>query len=289
MLDNNGMISIHITDVIMIPVILIILGITIAMAIIKDELSNNLIAKRTLNLLWGIAIIYLILLTSSVIFKNPLINFDKNQYSLLGAIGIILSAFIASMSVMVSTQNTNRLDNEKKKYDKSEFYLEKVLLELENVFELLKDRNNDRVTWILASRILTLVIDLSKKITEENHKMIYSLQSFQLKHKLREVFEYEEKKSLPLAFYAGLENWQKESIEAARKEIQSPIIKNELDLESIIVIFDFISFPNPYTDPLTKIVVPEDKDLEEWQNNGSTNFIKSGAVKYIKEKRNKIF
>lgn len=132
------------------------------------------------------------------------LKIEKEYIVLLSAIGIVLSAFMASISVMKNIENANNIEKQKKYKEDSEFYLNKSISELNNVYDLLKDKNNDRVTWILAARVLNMALELSNKITLESHKEFYNLYEFQLKNKLLDLFSSEEYQML--SFYLGLKN-----------------------------------------------------------------------------------
>lgn len=68
-----------------------------------------------LKFFYVIAILFFILL---ILFTLDLVIVPSDKTPLLGAIGIIISAFIASLSVMKNIENTNKI--EKEKIDKEE-------------------------------------------------------------------------------------------------------------------------------------------------------------------------
>ena len=73
--------------------------------------------KYILSFLYLIAFLLAILILSLVLDYNPLNIELENKASLLSALGIIISAFIASLSVMVSIENTNSIEEKRKVED----------------------------------------------------------------------------------------------------------------------------------------------------------------------------
>ena len=87
--------------------------------------------KYVLNVLYFIAFLLAVFVLLLVLDCNPLQIKLENKASLLSALGIILSAFIASLSVMVSIENTNSIEEKRKvqklhsRLDTSFYMLEK--------------------------------------------------------------------------------------------------------------------------------------------------------------------
>ena len=183
---------------------------------------------------------------------------------------ILISALLASSAVM-----KNYTEESSKKI--SNFYLEKSLIELSNIYNLLKNKNNNRVTWILVSRVILLVDELSNKITEKYHKKVFKLQKFQIQHKIINLLANDSDSGLPISFYAGLEEWKTTKNAEAINEISNSYISNELDPKSILVVYNFIEFPDNYKDPLLKIKLFENMDqLNKWKETSSNKNILSG-------------
>ena len=58
----------------------------------------------------------------------------------------------------------------------SKFFLEQSLAGFEHTINLLSDKNNNRRKWISAARILQQSLELSKRITENEHKSILQME-----------------------------------------------------------------------------------------------------------------
>ncbi|MCG3671952.1 hypothetical protein [Aliarcobacter butzleri] len=202
--------------------------------------------------------------------------FDFQNFILVGLAGLLASA-----SVMKNIANTNKIEKEKKEKESSEFYLNKSISELNNVYELLKDKNNDRVTWILAARVLNLALELSKKIKLENHKEFYNLQEFQLKHKLLDLFKSEEYKKL--SFYVGCNNPLEIDYNSAISEyFRSEYEGNHLAKISLYEIFSFLEYPDNFKDPLDDNKLPKTYgELEAWIKKGGVNKYKMNIKEYF--------
>lgn len=204
--------------------------------------------------------------------------YQNNDILLISAFCILISSLLASSAVMKNSAKDN--------VDKiSNFYLDKSLIELNNIYQLLKNQNNDRVTWILVSRIILLVDELSSKIELEHHKKVFDLQKFQIQHKIRDLLSYEKDEGLPVSFFIGLKDWKTIKESDALIKINTIFIENQLSEESLVVIFDFIKYPDNYDDPLLNIKTPKNLDkLNEWKNSGSNNGITLGVFLYLKIK-----
>ena len=83
--------------------------------------------KNILVILYIVACIFALFILSLIFDYNPLSIKLEDKASLLSAIGIIISAYIASLSVMISIDNTKKIENEKQK---NEFNSEIDMLKL---------------------------------------------------------------------------------------------------------------------------------------------------------------
>ncbi|MBN2965420.1 hypothetical protein JWV37_11560 [Sulfurospirillum sp. T05] len=255
---------------------------------INELTSDYKSYNRAVNVLFFIACFMVLVLLFLKLFPEESISkifAPLVDSGLISPFFIAISALLASSSVMKSITSSQLLHEENKIVDKSKFYLEKSLEELKNIHSLLQDKNNNKVTWILASRVIKLTEELANKITEEHHKKVFNLQKYQIQHKLREAFKWKENDGFPLSFYAGLKNWETCRDSDALAEIKNVIINNQLNEESIIVIFDFLKFPDNYTDPLDDVKAPRtDEEIEEWRRNGGISNINTCAWIYLKNK-----
>lgn len=240
-----------------------------------------------LYLLWVIGLISfsIILYEAYCLYKN-----DKTYFELLAPSGILISAFIASFSVMRNIENTN--NNELSKY-----YVEKCDEGFKIVYDLLKDQNNNPSTWIEAARILKYTIELSNKITDKSYKKVYNIKSFQYRHLLIKALTDENGNSLRTSFFFGIKDWKEKKVTEAdeialeNSRSSGEVLKYEvpdspkgafINESAIKIIFDFISYEDYFYDPLKN---EEIEDLEQWKYSGYIVNIKAGAYKYLKYKK----
>ncbi len=91
----------------------------------------------------------------------------KTIAPLIGALAILISAGIASASVMKSIHVTKQNEEQKHRKEDSKFYLEKSIQYLAYVCESFKKRPRDFILWRDASSLLLIMKSISKNITKE--------------------------------------------------------------------------------------------------------------------------
>lgn len=117
----------------------------------------------------------------------------KTITPLIGALAILISAGIASMSVMKSIHISKLNEEKKHKKEDSKFYLDKSVQYLVYVYELFKKRPRDFMPWRDASSLLLIIKSISKNITEESHKEIFKAEYSRYSSKLSESIFKDEK------------------------------------------------------------------------------------------------
>ena len=191
-----------------------------------------------------------------------------------------LSSFLVSSAALVALLTYWR---EKKRTGtefeerRSRFFFEQASTGLEEVYNLLKDQNNDRIIWVRAARELLHSINLSKQISSTEFKEAYYLAEEEIRHKLYLALsiydgETKERNALPPQFFYGLKDWQVErSLDDAAKlasqkvVVQTPSIDKvfrrpttrPLAEASVVAIYDFLEHPKEYKDPLYSVTVWE--------------------------------
>jgi hypothetical protein len=103
-----------------------------------------------------------------------------------------------------------------KQKQRSKFLLEHSLAGFEHTVNLLCNRNNDRRKWISAARILQQSLELSKRITENEHKSILQVEMDRYRHQLWEILNPHDEKITP-AFFYGASDTSLDIDEAARQ------------------------------------------------------------------------
>lgn len=211
-----------------------------------DQKETTANIDNVLSSLWIIGFIVALLLIFTIVN-----NGFSSSSSLIGAFAILISAGIASASVMKNISVTR--ENEQRKHEKedSKFHLDKCSEGLKTFFELLKDGNNTREIWLEASRTLLRVLNLSEKITEQHHKNFFELEKSKYRHQLYTVFDkiFDRRPTNAHIFFTGKHNW--EDTEYTLDDILDKMFhRGEIDSESVIAIFSFLDYPEDYPDPL---------------------------------------
>ena len=219
---------------------------------------------------------------------------EQSKMTSLPAIAISSGVLIASITYFrdkASQAATHRRKSE-------ELYLNIARESFDEVYGLLSDKNNDRVVWVRASRLLLKTLEIKSKI-----KTTDIIEAFQLaEEKLRtELYRslsvksdvYSSRQPLPPQFFYGINDWETEaSLDEAAKKSSSKIEAHNVVIDknlpepeiaplsekTVIAIFDFMKFPDNYDDPLPNV--------KEWNDGWEMSFgIEQGAKRYIAHKK----
>ncbi len=99
-------------------------------------------------LLWSIA--FLVFIYFAYKFYSDI--------DLAAPFGILLFALLASTAVLKTISKNEEINIQKERYDKSKFYMKRSIEGFDEVYNLLKDLNNNRVIWMQAARLLSSAI-----------------------------------------------------------------------------------------------------------------------------------
>lgn len=224
---------------------------------IKSFLFKKLDITDILYLLWIIGIaVAIFILTMIWIF-----GFDdiKSIAPLVGAFAILISAGIASASVMKSIAETKANETKKHEKEDSKFYLDKCVSYLEHVLTILGKLQNDLFSWRDASETLIIMRDLSKKITEESHKEVFKAEYTKYRMRLYSSFATAKKKddkfiSIDSPFFCGVEKWEDKKLEEAFNENEPRILP-----EHLICVLKFAHKENNH-------FLEDETDYKEWRS-----------------------
>lgn len=181
----------------------------------------------------------------------------------------------------------------------------KVLLQIsssgmDEVIELLRDRNNNRITWIQAARVLLKSLSLGETIKAPEYRAAYRAYAERTRSELYRILSLYDattglRKPLPPQFFYGIENWDEDmslddaTIEASKNsgftasevkiDHNLPVTGlKEIDPKSVIAIYDFLKFPTDYDDPL--------QDVEPWKEDWADSYgHDQGAQRYVAHKK----
>ncbi len=216
-----------------------------------------------------------------------------------------LPAVAISSGVLIATLTFVR---ERKKQEgevnlkKDEVNFEVISNSFDEVYELLKDKNNSRVIWIRAARVLLWALELGETITSPAMQKPYELQKERLRTKLYLLLqrtpvdeEQYESESLPGQFFYGVPNWKDREVtidqaalaanpnrvRAHRVNLSTVVPSPKstaLDPSSVVAIFNFIKESDFLDeDPL--------KAIEIWDGEPNRFDIFQGPANYIAHKQ----
>ena len=144
---------------------------------IKNQLEEikKLTTKEILNYLKIFAFLLLILLILIILFQISIGNAEKT-IGLISALGILISALLASYSVMLNIENTNHNEEVKKESDKKAsitFFIQN-LIDLTSVF---KKYENIDIGDEKMNTINTIYLILERKLNNIENKDIQKILS----------------------------------------------------------------------------------------------------------------
>ena len=238
------------------------------------------------------SIVLLALLLGIVVLLFSSLLPEFNSLSLLPAISISAGILIAIVTFI-----------RERELNSSKIFLERTIVGFDDVINLLKDQNNDRIIWIHAARTLLQAQDLGAKINSPEYKKAYTLEVDRVRGKLYKILSFDDteighRSTLPPHFFFGGDDWQDDyqnkvplgelAIKASEEMKAYSIDINKLPPQhkpgpmsekSIVAIFNFLKFPEDFSDLL--------QSTELWTTDwGSTLgvFGEQGARQYLAHK-----
>lgn len=107
---------------------------------------------------------------------------------------------------------------------------------------------NDRVAWVTCARLISRAQMIKDQLSTDTHKLVFEAEHDYQRHKFRELLR-PGRNDLSGAFFCGSE--VNESIgEAVTAPTHPPYGSNWIPPRIVKVVYDFISFPEDYEDPL---------------------------------------
>jgi len=164
----------------------------------------------------------------------------------LPAIAISAGVLVASMAYI--RDKTSQAKDRQRKSD--EIYLNLVRDSFDEVYNLLKDGNNDRVIWVRASRLLLQTLALKSIIKTPDLIKVFILAEERLRTELYRSLsvksrEFNNREPLPPQFFYGIENWETEaSLDEAAKKGANKVTSHSVVIDKNI--------PEPRLGPLSK-------------------------------------
>ncbi len=219
---------------------------------------------------------------------------SQSKMSSLPAIAISSGVLIASITYFrdkASQAATHQRNSD-------ELYLNLARESFDEVNDLLKDLNNDRVIWVRASRLLLKALAIKSKIQTPDVIEAFELAEERLRNELYRALSiksgiFSSRQALPPQFFYGIADWEsEESLDEAAKKSSNKIKAYQVEIDknlpepemaplsekTVIAIYDFMEFPSDYDDPLSSV--------EEWTDNWvDSHGVEQGAKRYIAHKK----
>ena len=227
-------------------------------------------------------------------FPNVIKGIPRKPFTQLPALAVSAAALIALITYRRGKQQAT-----------SKFFFKQSCQGLDEVYNLLNDKKNDRVIWVRAARSLLQAKKLAEEIELEEYQRAYYLYEEKVKHILYLALTIPgqspgQRHPLPAHFFFGLPDWKADSdskvklndvaikasnlIEAYRvviDEVPPDPPHSPLSEESVVAIFDFLEYPENYENPLD--------DVEIWRKSWSdVHGASSGAARYIAHRKAKL-
>lgn len=266
-----------------------------------DKVKDICISTLIILLTVAIALIAFVLATISLptVFQllkhgigSPTYYFllDHNRLTFIPYFVVSIAVFTALLTYL---REKNKLHNEKQA-NQSKIFLQLAKEGLEGAYDMLKDQNNNRVTWVRAARDILHSLNLAKEIKTSQYVEAYRLFEEKIRHKLYLAITVKDEKTgdrqaLPPQFFYGVANWMDEQpLDELAKETSSGFKVGDLSIDhnrevphltplsvkSVVAIFNFMEYPTDYDDPLKKIVL--------WDNGwADSNGVFQGAIRFV--------
>ena len=265
------------------------------------KVLNIFISVIIFILIIAIAIIAIVLATISLptVFELFKYDFGSTEYNLLLASDslnflpyfvVTIAAFIALLTYL---REKAKLKNEIEE-KRSKIFLELAKEGLEGAYDMLKDQNNNRTTWVRASRDILHSLSLAKEIKTAQYLEAYRLFEEKIRHKLYLVLttideKTGERQPLPPQFFYGVPDWKgNKTLDEVAKETSAQIKVGSMSIDrifaephssplsenSVVAIYNFLEYPKDYDDPLKKVKVWD----EGWEHSSG---VFQGAKRFV--------
>ena len=211
---------------------------------------------------------------------------------------VVLSAG-ALLALATFLREREKLRGERERLH-SEQLLKQATAGLDEVIELLRNRNNNRIIWVRAARSLLQARALGAKIKVDELQQAYRLYEHRIRNELYLILTLEESETgnrlpLPPQFFYGVSNWNKfRPLDEVAVEVSNPIEAYKVTIDkippqshlpplsdkSVVAIFNFLDYPSEYEDPL--------QEVEVWDGDWTAAYgEKAGAARYIAHRSQK--
>jgi len=209
---------------------------------------NNFITAIIFILIIVIAIIAFVLARISLptvidLFKHDICSVEFNlllasdRLKFLPYFVVSVAAFIALLTYLREKAKLRNEIEEKR----SKIFLELAKEGLEGAYNMLKDQNNNRITWVRASRDILHALNLAKEIKTSQYLEAYRLFEEKIRHKLYLALTMLDEKTgarqpLPPQFFYGVADWKgAKNLDEVAKETSAQIKVGSVSIDQNII------------------------------------------------------
>lgn len=261
--------------------------------------------QKTITIaIWGLgAVVVTTLLTEIVFATSALIYPHGDSSNTINGISLIPSIAISSgvlIAILTFARERQKVEIEHQRH-KSKVMLERASTALDTSIKLLRDKNNSRMIWVRAARMIRTAIDLRSEIRDPDYLRAYDLEIERARNELYDALTVEspetsERKPLPPQFFYGIPDWNDstktldEAAIKASEEVEVYTVSIDeippqgglkpLSPRSVIAIYDFLEYPKVYQDPLDHVA--------DWHEYWADSFgPDQGARRYVAHTKQK--
>jgi len=226
---------------------------------------------------------------------------DASGGAMLASSKDLIAPLVAATGVLIAVlaflRDRGKMERERAEA-RSKIFLEQAKQSFEQAYELLRGLPQDRVKWVRAARLISEAEVLGKSIPSEDYRRVFILASAHYRHLLYEALMVPDESggrvALPPAFFFGLADWQtstlslndmgldtipKMRLRAGNSVRPQPEAAGlGIAAESVIVVYEFLRFPDLYADPL------DDVDTDAWKKWSKSHGAAQGAYRYLEHR-----
>ncbi len=205
-----------------------------------------------IGILFGLLLVFCALFLAKLLASASVINLS--DFIQLFVLIVITSTLCVSIYVQ----------RQKEQSDESQALLDRAIDLINKAYDVLSSGNEsvttDRVAWVTAARLLTRSSALSSRIKLKWHREIYESEHDFQRHRFGDLLKIDGK-PLSVEFFFGT-GYVSGSIGDSAYKTLTNTGANWLPVRIVSTIFQFVSFPKDYVDPLDSSRIFNKEELD---------------------------
>lgn len=205
-----------------------------------------------IGILFGLLLVFCALFLAKLLASASVINLS--DFIQLFVLIVITSTLCVSIYVQ----------RQKEQFDESQALLDRAIDLINKAYDVLSSGNEsvttDRVAWVTAARLLTRSSALSSRIKLKWHREIYESEHDFQRHRFGDLLKIDGK-PLSVEFFFGT-GYVSGSIGDSAYKTLTNTGANWLPVRIVSTIFQFVSFPKDYVDPLDSSRIFNKEELD---------------------------